>query len=54
MPAFIKDALKSENLLKYKKMKGHYFCLCDSKKILRKCHALIYNAIYKLKKELYE
>ena len=50
----LKEYISIENLLKYKRTKGHHFCLCSSKKILRKCHTLIYNAIYKLKKELYE
>ncbi len=50
----LKEYISIEKLLKYKKMKGHHPCLCGSKKILRKCHVLIYNAIYKLKKELYE
>ncbi len=50
----LKEYISIEKLLEYKKMKGHHSCLCGSKKILRKCHVLIYSAVYKLKKELYE
>ena len=43
-----------ENLLDYKKYKGHHLCPCGSGKKLRNCHKLLYNSIYKLKNELDE
>lgn len=49
----LKEYISVDKLLEYKKMKGHHFCLCGSENKLRKCHKLIYNAIYKLKDELY-
>lgn len=44
--------IDKNELLNYKKNKGHCNCLCGSGKKLRNCHQLIYNAIYKLKNEL--
>lgn len=48
----LKEEISIKDLSKYKGMKGHQNCLCESGKKLRNCHNLIYQAIYKLKQEL--
>ena len=50
----LKKRISMENLLDYKKYKGHHLCPCGSGKKLRNCHKLLYNSIYKLKNELDE
>ena len=50
----LKNRIPLKKLLEYKKYKSHDKCLCRSKRKLKKCHKLVYKAIYKLKKELYE
>lgn len=47
----LKDKIDNTKLIEFKNMKGHYLCPCKSKKKLKNCHKLIYNAAYKLKKE---
>ena len=37
---------------KISKIKGHHLCICNSNKKLRNCHKKIYQAIYKIKKEI--
>lgn len=49
----LKEKFSIEKLNELKKLKGHDKCVCGSGEKLRDCHKLIYNAIYKLKKELY-
>jgi hypothetical protein len=48
----LKKFFLNEELVKIKKMKGHHGCLCGSNEKIKKCHKLLYKAIYKLKKEL--
>lgn len=50
----LSEHISDEKLRVIKKMKGHQECLCGSRRKLRDCHKLIYNAIYKLKKEFHE
>ncbi len=47
----LKKLITEEKLEEISNLKGHDLCLCDKKK-LRNCHKYIYQAIYKLKKEL--
>ena len=48
----LKDIITTKELNEFKNLKGHHLCPCESGLKIKNCHKLIYNAAYKIKREL--